>query len=306
MMQHRLGLVPQLGVIGAALLICWAIPPEFAKCYHARAQTVGSKTETPIKPAKIALLASQDVDSARNVLDIALVKLGDDKGVMLLERAKVERLLQEQKLSLSGLVDANTAVKAGKILAVDLLAVVEYSNETKQNTGVMIFDVATGVKLADSGFPPGSVEPQAMHVAASVRSALARWRAGTKHLKTLCFLPVRNADLPRGRDLFCETMAAMLERDALAFEATAVLERKRLDLVNKEKTLAEDAATRELLASLAVVEMEVARGKQGKGIRVTLTLRDNAGKELQRIAHKVDDPNGAGLLAPCPRSSSRP
>src|ERR1019366_2981321 len=162
----------------------------------------------------------------------------------------------------SGLVDANTAVKAGKILAVDLVAIVEYSTETKQNTGLIIFYVGSGVKLADSGFPADGLEPQAVHIAASVRSALAKWRAGAKHLKTLCFLPVRNADLPRSRDLFCETLAAMLERDVLGFAATAVLERKRLDLVNKEKTLAQEAATREVLASLVIVELEISRGKQ--------------------------------------------
>ena len=44
--------------------------------------------------------------------------------------------------------------------------------------------------------------------------------------------------------------------------------------------------------------MEVARGKQGRGIRATVTLRDNAGKQLQQLAHEVDDTTGAGLLAP--------
>jgi len=57
---------------------------------------------------------------------------------------------------------------------------------------------------------------------------------GRKNLKTLCFMPVRNADLPRSMDRYCETLSAMLERDVLGFDATALLERKRLDLVNKE------------------------------------------------------------------------
>jgi hypothetical protein len=120
---------------------------------------------------------------------------------VVLECTAVERLLQEQKLSLCGVVAANTTVKAGKILAVDLLAIVEYSSETKQNTGAIIFDVGSGVKLADCGFPRDSLEPQAMHVAASVRSAVAKWRAETKNLKTLCFMPVRNAELPRDRSV---------------------------------------------------------------------------------------------------------
>jgi hypothetical protein len=192
-------------------------------------------------PARVALVCSQEVEAARNVQDLALVKLGADNDIALIDRATVQRLLGEQKLSLTGLVDATTAVQAGKILAVDLLAMVEYSAEAKQNTGVVIFDAGTGVKLVDSGFSGSSLEPQALHVAASVRAAASRWRAGTKNLKTLCFLPVRNADLPRSMDRFCETLGAMLERDLLGLEATAILERKRLDLVNKEKLLARKA-----------------------------------------------------------------
>lgn len=76
------------------------------------------------------------------------------------------------------------------------------------------------------------------------------------------------------------------------------LERKRLDLVNKEKTLAADAVNRELLASLVVVEMEVSRAPKGKGVRTTVVLRDNAGAILHRIVHEVDEPTGEGMLAP--------
>ena len=193
---------------------------------------------------KVALVSSHPIDAARNVQDLALVKLGADKNISTLERTTIDKVLREQKLASSGLVDAGTAMKAGKFLAVDLFVVVEYAAATKQNTGVVIFDVATGVKLVDSGFATADLEPQAVHVAASVRSAVSKRRAGTKNLKTLCFMPVRNADLPRGMDPFCETLGAMLERDSLAFEGTAVLERARLDLVNKEKALAADAATR--------------------------------------------------------------
>src|SRR5205823_4219551 len=106
-----------------------------------------AKTEARGREAalKVALLASQGIDAARNVQDLALVKLGADRHISILDRSTVERLLREQKLSLSGLVDASTAVRAGKLLAVDLLAIVEYSSATKQNSGVVIFDVASGV-----------------------------------------------------------------------------------------------------------------------------------------------------------------
>jgi len=104
------------------------------------------------QPRRSLSSAPKKWKSARNVRDLALAKLGTDGNIALLDRATVERLLAEQKLSLSGLVDAATAGARGKILAVDLFAVVEYSPEAKQNAGIVVFDAATGVKFSDSGF----------------------------------------------------------------------------------------------------------------------------------------------------------
>src|ERR1019366_156967 len=89
----RLGLVLLIGMVGAA--------PAWA------AQTETPKSVTRAGAVKIALLTAAGVGEARNVLDVALVKLSDDKGLTLLERVIVDRALREQKLSLGGLVDAN-------------------------------------------------------------------------------------------------------------------------------------------------------------------------------------------------------
>jgi WD40 repeat protein len=280
----------------------WDVPAALAKRFRPPAEAP-RVTEKPVilrgKP-KLAVVSASDAESARALQDLALARLGGAEGLQLLERANVERLLQEQKLSLTGMIDASTAVRAGKILAVDLLAVVEHSAATKENTAVIVFDAATGLKLVDAGFSGADLELQARQVAAAVHAAALKWRAGPANLKTVCFAAVRNADLPASMDRLVQTQAAMLERELLG-GGIAVLERKRLDLVNKEKGLSEDAATRQLLASLTLVEMDVGRARQGEGIRATVTLRDNAGRELQRITQEVADPNGAGLLAPLAR-----
>jgi hypothetical protein len=235
-------------------------------------------------PARVALLVGQDADVAHNLQDLAGVKLGDDKAVTLLERAAIDRVLREQKLSLSGLVDADTAVKAGKILAVDLLGVIDAAADAKQNLGLVVFDAASGVRLLDIGFTTSDLEEQARAAAGGVRAAAAKWRTGTKNLKTVCFLPVRNGDLPRHMDPFAEALGATLERQLLHHPGIATLERKRLEGVTREKGLAPDAATRELLASVLLVELEVARAADGKGVRATVVLRHHSGKELKKIA----------------------
>ena len=70
MMQHRLGFL-----IGAALVMCWASPPEFSKHSHARVQAAGSKIGARTGPAKIAVLATL---SAHELL------VGDEQGLFLM------------------------------------------------------------------------------------------------------------------------------------------------------------------------------------------------------------------------------
>jgi WD40 repeat protein len=275
----------------------WDVPAELAKRFPAPARVppaakVAGRTGVP----RVALVAASP--AAQALEDLSLARLSAAPGLRLLERAEVERLLREQKLSLAGLVEANTAVRAGKILAADLLAVLSSSAEKGEAQGVLVFDVATGLRLVDVGLTGPGLGPQAEQVVGAVRAAVGKWRAGPGGLKTVCFLPVRNADLPRGMDRFCEGLAAGLERDLLGAGAVAVLERGRLDLVNKEKGLAADAAARELLASLRLVQVGVSRAAGGEGVRATVTLQDSAGRPLARVTHEVRDPNGTGLLAP--------
>src|SRR5262249_22107444 len=151
---------------------------------------------------------------------------------------------------------------------------------------------------AAPGSPGVGRDEQARETAAGVRSAVEKWRAGMKNLKTVCFLPVRNADLPRHMDAFCETLSAMLERRLLHHPAITTLERKRLEGGTKEKALSQEAGTRERLASFLLGELEVGRPRKSEGIRPTVLIRDNAGKELHKISQEVADPNGANLLEP--------
>src|SRR5882724_11229456 len=71
-------------------------------------------------------------NGVENVLDAATVFLNKDTDLQLLDRAEVGRVLREQEISLAGLVRAEHAVKAGRLLHADLFAVLEgaLTNET--------------------------------------------------------------------------------------------------------------------------------------------------------------------------------
>lgn len=263
--------------------------------------TASGQNTAPVGAARVAVLVSDELSAARSVQELALAQLSGDKGLDLLDRSAVDKLLQEQKLSLTGLVDADKAIQAGKILAVDVLGVIDVSAATKQNIALVVYDAATGVRLVDQGFSTSELEPQGLETAAGLRRAVQAWRAGTKHLKTVCFLPARNADLPTYLDPFCEAMSAMLERQLLHHPGVAALERKRLEGFTREKELATAAAARELLASVLLLELEFAQGNEKKSIRATIVVRDHAGKLLHQLSHEVAEAEQAMLLEPLTR-----
>src|SRR5690349_8573435 len=93
----------------------------------------------------------------------------------------------------------------------------------------------------------------------------ARCTVAESELITGRALGVRNADLPRELDSFCESVGLMLERRLLSSPSIVVLERKRLDYLNREKSLPMEDAQKELLASLYILELEVSRAKKGTG-----------------------------------------
>lgn len=255
---------------------------------HAQA---GGKTAGRVR---VALVSSATGPSVNSLLDLAHVKVSMQPGVELLDRQAMAKILREQNLSLSGLVDANTAAAAGKLLSVELFALVEADPITKEALGLIVYDAATGVKLHDAALPTGKLDEQIDAVSSGIRRAADKEAAGLKGLHTVCLLSARNADLPRAQDSLAHTLAFLLERQLLGSPNLAVLERKRLDFVTKEKMLpTASVQNKALFASLVMIDVEVSRA--GTGIRATAFLTDNQGKQLGKVQVEEADPKADSL-----------
>lgn len=235
----------------------------------------------PTSPWRLALACSSTSENANNLLDLVQAKLSAEANLELLDRKTIRRILGEQKVSLSGLVDANMAVQIGKLLRADTFALLETDPLGKEVLGLVIYDTVTGIKWLDQTLASGTMNKQVEAVVAGVRSVAKKRSAGSQSWRTVCILSTRNADLPHSQDHIAPTVARLLERHLLTSASLAVLERKRLDWVNKEKNLATTETHKELLASLVTVEVEVSRAE--KGIRATAHLSDPRGKDLGKI-----------------------
>jgi hypothetical protein len=246
---------------------------------------------------RLALVGGDGNSGVENVLDTATALLSQDTDLQLLDRAEVGRVLREQELSLAGLVRAESAVKAGQLLHADLFAVLEgtLTNETGSapSLGLVVFDAKNGARYADMALRASNVLSAASASAAGVRAAAEKSRRSPQDLHTVGLLLVRNADLPRQFDSLCDTVGLLLERELTASPGIAVLERRRLEQVNKERGLGADAEGNRLLASLRMMQLDI--GREGAGLRGSLALVAVDGSRAPSISASVATRDAAAL-----------
>jgi hypothetical protein len=270
-----------------------AVGLSFLLLLPARAPGQQAKAE-PATPVKIALVSNEKGDILRNVLTLAEAKLSKVPGLQVLERETINRVLSEQKLSLSGLVATDQVLTVGKLLAVDLFAVLEAGLDKKEVAGLVVFDAGTGVRLWDAALRPGSLDEVVAVTVAAIQKAHQKRRA-IDTLRAVCLLTVRNADLPRDLDGFCDSVGLLLERHLIASPDLALLERRRLEQVNKERNLPVDSPLRKLLASVVTIELEIGFSPEGKGLKCTALLSDGRGKSIGKSTAVVATRDAAAL-----------
>lgn len=251
---------------------------------------------TAVSRADRVALVSGDGNETANLVAICVARLSSDGNLELLERDEIRRVLDEQKLSQSGLVDASQIIAVGGILKADLFAVVESSPGKDAVPGIIVFDGRSGVRYADVALPPlTELEAAADAVVAAVQSAVKKRGRRVQKLHLAGIVTVRNADLPRTFDPICETIGFLVERALPQSADVAVLERRRLARMNEERALTETSDAADLLAAMSTIDLEIARGVDGQGLQATALVKRSGQVEPDRIAVETPDSNAAAL-----------
>lgn len=275
-----------------------------------------SRGEEP-KP-RLALCPSGD-EKADGIVALMEVTLSKDGGVVLLDRAKTRQVLVEHKLALEGLLSTDDALKAGQLLQCDIFAELHgeaLTNADTKVTSLVVFDALTGVRFCDETLPQkASVDQMAQAATTALIAAVSKYQGQGKEsrYKTISLLSVRNVDLPPDRSGIVSCIGPILERQLLQSPNVAVLERKRLDHVNRETDLGSDRRDR-LLISAVLLEMDISR--QDDGVCVRVSLSDIGGKEIAHVTENgsladigalsellADGITGKLKLAPAPKDA---
>lgn len=249
--------------------------------------------EATNRPLAVAIVTSgSGASSIAALVAQAEVALSKESNVAVVERSLINRILDEQMLSgalADKTVDADQALRLGKILKADLFAVVDVGSRATPGAragaseqpgdlpvlSLVVFDVSTGRRYWDARLP-GKMDAAVSALILAIRESGVKGRSLPADLHTVCVLPVRNVGLPREMDAFCETIGWLLDRQLTACSRVAVLERGRLEHVMAEHAL--PGIENDLRASLLTLEVETSRHEDGKGVLVKALLRDAAGK----------------------------
>ncbi len=202
------------------------------------------------------------------LLALTEADLFDDSGIVMIERTEIDKILSEQKIS--GLFGSADAMQLGRILQVNIFAVLE-------RRSVVVFDAETGLRYADESLSD-DLESSRDKVARAIKDSARKWRKRENNeLPLFGVLEVRNADFPVERDAWCKAVVGLLERELLE-NGAGVLERSRLVMVSRERTLTRNDSNH-LLASMNQIDLEFTRGKTVKTFIVTARIGEKIFRE---------------------------
>jgi hypothetical protein len=117
---------------------------------------------TPAPLTRWAVVAPPAVEKT-GTIDLLTAQLSKERGLELVERQDIRRVLQEQELTALGAADgAATRVGIGQLLRADALAVLSVVRaEGKALLSVIVCDCSQGARLAVESFPLPDVDPAA-------------------------------------------------------------------------------------------------------------------------------------------------
>ena len=252
----------------ASLLLAVSLMTSMASA-ATRIAIVGSRDLAGSKPGA-------DAHHADSIIALAEAKLSAHDELEILDRQRIREVIQEQKLSLTGLIDAKQAIHVGQLLSVDLFVFVEQSEDGKAVLGSLIYDASTGLRLWDAALSTDGIDAAVDGVVQGVEAAVRKRDAGPGKLRMMSIVGVRNADLPRSADSVCESLSLLLERELARSGAIGILERQRLSWLQQEQKLTATEADRQLLSAALLVDIEFARSDAG--VQATLIATNSAGQ----------------------------
>ncbi|MCF6177416.1 MAG: hypothetical protein L3J71_16805 [Victivallaceae bacterium] len=224
----------------------------------------------------IAILGTSQ--QAMNKADIVMAT-GTEKGLNFVERAQINKILAEQKLSLKGLVNADSIIKVGKLLRASIIAQIIDGSGTKWSDRVIIFDVKNGIRLEDRFLTKKGFDSDVVEILATVNDSVVKHNSlKLNQVKFISFLPI-NLLSTDNQSVESATLAQVFfKQGLLSLKKHLLLERDLVDLLLEEKIITGTTLDKLKSCSFTVaVEAKIVDSK-AKKLLFTAYLKDSKGK----------------------------
>jgi len=231
------------------------------------------------KPAATRVALIPEKPELSTTADLVLAELTDDRNFAFLERAEIEKVLQERQLTAGGLVGRNLA-DLRQTLHADLFAVITAAPGRNTVGGLVVYDARYGFRLVNAEV---SESDAVAEIVARLQQA-AETSCHPERQVWIAVVAVRDAGVPERFKPAMNAFAVELERRLGDIPQTVVLERDYLDHVNQERKLT--GKMFELAAAARLLRMEFEPGSEPEIVNLTVRITDAGDKELFRFAQE--------------------
>ena len=271
----------------------------------------GAAAAEPVPPS-VAIVPTAAARAA--LADLVTADLSNDKGVRLVERQAVNRVVDE--LQRAPATDVASDVKLGQLLAADAIVLLDAAAaETPPRVRVRVVETRSGIRLADGEWATADLLADRAALLADVRQGLAKLRVPPGERRLVGIVGLRSEEETASTVATARALSVFAERDLQRIPAVVVLEREQLRRLTTERDLT--GTELDLQASAVLLEGSLRREgdafvialallplKEGKRVERTVTAhgktdaaRDAIAAALADMLAATIDPSAAGPTA---------
>ncbi len=254
-------------------------------------------SEIKVRIAVVADKASGLYESP--LVSLLEVKLSEAGSIELLEREHIDSILDEHKLSLTGLVQRDNIIKAGKLLRADafLLLSLEKTAKAKDGSGdllrIRVVETSYGIRLVDTFEQTDAedVQQTVERIAGKINNASQKLTIPPEESIAVGIVDVQRAGLSVRHKRLAKILPAMLSSRLGKEPGIIILEREDLKLLLREKQLTE-GSDKNFVNSAVIINGHL-QPKGRNGIELKLSLKGSSAEDTAAFTVSLN-PNEPG------------
>lgn len=241
---------------------------------------------------RLAVLAEDVSLESRALSDLLTTDLSKAAGVQVVERAEIDRVLAEQKLTAGGLVETASRIQLGRLLKADGLVLIRKDDARQTRVLVRTVETKSGFLAGYYQYPLNNVTMDKLtgDASAEIRTSLHKLRADPAKMQRVAISRIGNATLRADYDWLESEVSVLLAMTFSAEPGVLLMERRQLGEALNEANLTGDKS--ELKSGNVLIDGEVALSygqtpKDGSvPIVMILRFRNATLKEIGRVSRE--------------------